>query len=461
MRKRFTWLAAIAALVFVGALVACSTKYSSSNNGLVVVSTQGDEVMETFSVDLGNGHVAQINNVNGPPITGIGTTVVLNPAGTFAYVATQVACTPNPPLPATASLTGAVQGAILAYPVSSDGKLSAAGAPTYLPGNPAYSGFITSSGFPTCGLDDSTNPNAGNAPVGMVMDSAGKYLFVATAPESATLTTNLNTTTPTSTVATLNSQGIVVYAIGSNASLTQVPGSPFPLPPQVGGQPPSPSALAVTPTLYPAAFAPCSATTPPTTENLYVTDSLNYVVYNASVSSSGALSFVSQVGVPTGTVPSGVTVDPCNRFVYVSNGQPNNSVSAYTICSQITLPTCTAPDFSLLPVSGSPFVAGNAPGPLVVDPFGAHLYVLDTGQNAISSYTISSTTGSLTPLTPATTTTNSLPTSIAIRSDGAWVFVTNFNSANVSQYALTPSSGGLTPQPPVATDNLPWGVAVK
>jgi len=145
----------------------------------------------------------------------------------------------------------------------------------------------------------------------------------------------------------------------------------------------------------------------------------------------------------------------------VSNSQPNNSVSAFTICSVISLPSCPNADFSLLPVSGSPFAAGNAPGPLMMDAYANYLYVLDTGQNAISAYTVSTTTGSLTPLSPTPITTNAYPTSIAIRSDDSWMFVTNLNSANLSQYAITPSTGGLTLQAPVQTDNFPWGVAVK
>ena len=60
MRTRFTWIVAILALVAIGFLMACSTKYSpSSTNGLVVVPTQGitqaTAVMETFSLDLANG----------------------------------------------------------------------------------------------------------------------------------------------------------------------------------------------------------------------------------------------------------------------------------------------------------------------------------------------------------------------------------------------------------------------
>jgi 6-phosphogluconolactonase (cycloisomerase 2 family) len=97
----------------------------------------------------------------------------------------------------------------------------------------------------------------------------------------------------------------------------------------------------------------------------------------------------------------------------------------------------------------------------MMDAYANYLYVLDTGQNAISAYKVSTTTGSLTPLNPTPITTNAYPTSIAIRSDDSWMFVTNLNSANLSQYAITPSTGGLTPQAPVQTDNFPWGVAVK
>src|ERR1700726_4607302 len=86
MRTRFTWIVAILALVAIGFLIACSTKYSSSSNGLVVVPSQGSAVMQTFTLNLANGATSQINNVNGPPTPGLPTAVILNPAGTFAYV---------------------------------------------------------------------------------------------------------------------------------------------------------------------------------------------------------------------------------------------------------------------------------------------------------------------------------------------------------------------------------------
>jgi 6-phosphogluconolactonase (cycloisomerase 2 family) len=399
MGKRFTWVLAVAALVSAGALVACSSKYKSSDNGLVVVATQGSTVMDTYSLDLGSGRLTQINNAAGPPTKGIPTSVVLDPAGTFAYVlVTQSTFVPE-------SQTG-----VETFPLGSDGKLGA-GTVTTLMG--------------------------GVQPTAMAIDSAGKFLFIADATPGA----------------------VSVLSI-SGGTLTEVANSPFLLQAQTGGQLPSASALAISNTVYPSAYAICSANVPPTTENLYVTDAANYEVLNYSVGSTGALTFVSQNA--TGTVPSGVTVDPCNRFVYVSNAQPNDSVSAFTVCNAVNLAQlCSTADFSLQPVTGSPFVAGNNPGPLMMDPQAKFLYVLNTTGNSISGYSVSSTTGSLTPIAPTPIATNSFPTAMAIRSDDMWLFVTNENSANISEYAITPSSGALTPQTPISTDNLPWGIAVR
>ena len=411
MRTRFTWILGVAALISVALLLACSTKYSSSNNGLVVVSTQGNADMDTFSLDLGNGHTAQIFNTAGPPTSGQPTAVVLDPAGDYAYVMVYQSAAVN---------KGASSTGVESFQIASDGKLGSG--TTY-----TLNGDVT--------------------PLAMVIDSAGKFLFVADSTPPA----------------------VSVLAVGSGGKLTEVAGSPFPLqelppPSPTQGATPLPSALAISPTVYPPAYAACSGNVPPSTENLYVTDSNNYLVLNYLVSSTGVLG-PSTSGKPTsenatGTTPSGVTVDPCNRFVYVSNLY-DRTVSAFTICNSISLPTCPNADFSLLPVSGPLVGTGSTPGPLLMDAYANFLYVLNTGGNSISAYKVSTTTGSLTPLNPAPVTTNSYPTSIAVRSDDSWLFVANLNSANLSQYAITPSTGSLIPQAPVQTDNFPWGVAVK
>jgi len=166
---------AILVLIAIGFTMACSNTYSASNNGLVVVPTQGSAVMQTFSLDLGNGHLSQINNVNGPPTPGLPTQVVLNPAGTFAFVIVQK----NAVLPS--SETG-----ITSYQVASDGKLSSVSTASV------------------------TNP------VAIAVDSAGKFLFVAQG-----------------SVGTVS-----VFSIGSNGGLSEV-GKATSLPNQPGGQAPA------------------------------------------------------------------------------------------------------------------------------------------------------------------------------------------------------------------------------
>jgi 6-phosphogluconolactonase len=264
---------------------------------------------------------------------------------------------------------------------------------------------------------------------------------------------------------------VCVYAL-SGGSLTPVPVT-FKLPQAI--QSPNFAALAATPTVLPkngitGQNSVCSdvGNNPPTSEYLYLVDSVNNEIVEFSVeTSTGALTIAGpKAPVTTGSVPSGVAVDPCDRFVYVANNQSNN-ISAYSICNgQATQSTNCAgvADGTLWPMTGSPFSlsgSANEPGSIIVDPFGAALYVVNTGSATVSIFRIAPVSGSLAPGNPATVATGAKPTSIAIRSDDSWLFVTNFDSQSLSQYSVTPSTGNLTPQTATSTDNHPWGVAVK
>ena len=432
MRIRFPWIAAILALLSIGFILACSTKYSSSSNGLLIVPSRDSLAMETFSINLSNGHASQVNNVNGPPINGLPSSVILDPAGAFAYVLIYQD-------PAVANTSTGIE----TFPVAPDGKLMA-GITT-----PFNNTILTIAG--ACESIPVT-------PVSIAMDSAGKFLFVA----NSSTTDASGNSVPGS---------VSVFAIGGGAGVTEVspvsctsptmPGSPFPLPMQAGGSTPSASALAVTPTVFPVQFAPCSGTTPPASENLYVTDSVNYLLFNYMVTSTGSLSLVTTGTnpIPTGTLPSGVAVDPCNRFAYVANTN-SNTVSAYTVCSVVS-PTCLLADDSLQPVTGSPFPVGDLPGPIATDAYGNFLYVVNTGSSNVSAFSIGSATGHLTVLSPATVATNLGSNSIAVRSDDSWLFVANSTAGNVSQFSITPATGSLTMLSAISTFNLPSGVAVK
>jgi 6-phosphogluconolactonase (cycloisomerase 2 family) len=307
------------------------------------------------------------------------------------------------------------------------------------------------------------------------MDAAGAFLFVA---DSATSDSSSNPVTGS----------VSVFAIGTSGSLTEVnptscqnptvAGSPFPLPVEPGGSTASASALAVTRTAYPVQYAVCSSHPAPTTENLYVTDSVNYTLLNYSVDpSAGTLTLMpyssSAPGIPTGSIPSGVAVDPCNRFVYVANAGPGsnqNTVSAFTICSSISLlsqPPCPVADFSLHSISACSTAtgfcpAGDVPGPMSVDAYGKFLYVVNKGSSNISGYEINSNTGALLPFSGAPVAAGVGPNSIAIRSDDSWVFVANTGyPGTLSQYSISLTSGILSPVGPVSTLDYPSGVAVK
>jgi 6-phosphogluconolactonase (cycloisomerase 2 family) len=417
MSKRF-WLLGLAGLISAGLLVACGSNYNSSSNGLVLVGSQGSSVIQTFSFNLNSGHVGSVANstndtgtqtciLNGSPAS-----MVMHPAGTYAYVIFNK----------SGQCPNATQFGIAVFQVKSDGTTSQVG--SLLP-----------------------DPN----PVSLAVDAAGKFLFVA---EGIT-------------------GGIVVYAIGSGGTLTAA-GSASVI--GLASLAPNIAAVAATPTVFPGIGingtqnSVCSVgNNPPTSQFLYAVDSNNYVVWEFSVdTTTGALGTPQGVSaVPsfvTDAVPVALAVDPCDRFLYVSNSL-HNRINAYTICTTvISNALCPFPNGKLNDVPGSPFaVAGSANGlgPLVVDPYGNNVYVLGTLSNTLSGFSISPVSGSLTALTPATVATGADPKSIAIRGDDNWMFVTNHQSASVSQYSITPATGALGVLPTIQTDNYPFGVAVK
>jgi 6-phosphogluconolactonase (cycloisomerase 2 family) len=399
-------------------LVACGSIFNRGSDGLMLVASQGSSLVQTFSFTLATGGITGISNPTSDTtnltcvLPGFPGPMVIDPTGTFVYmIINQVVPCPN-------SANG-----ILVLKVNSDGTI-------------ANSGTVT------------PDPN----PIALTLDSTGKFLYVAEGLGST----------------------IDVYSI-SSGSLTAVPQT-FTLPPQLGFQPSNFVALALTPTVFPAVkngtqTAACFEQSPPTSEFLYVVDQPNNVVWEFDVNmSSGVLAVSPNMVAPsapfaTDQLPAGIAVDPCNRFVYVSDSL-TAKLSAYTLCSNVIQGTCPGPvpDGRLLPVPNSPFsLTGTtvSPGPVVVDPLGNNVYVLDTGASHVFSFHIGPTTGAVTAGTPASVATGQRPTQMALRTDGNWMFVSNFNSGTVSQYEVTPVTGALSPLPDITTDIQPTGIAVK
>ncbi len=466
MSKTWAWLLGLVVLVAIGFLVACGTIYNSSTDGLVLITSQGAGLVETFSFSLGSGHVATVQN---PPIdtanqtcvlNGIPSSIVVVPGGAYAYTLL------SPDLSACTGSTGTnpiTSYGIATFTVGSDGILTQAGSLTPL-ATETVGVCLTEGGSPTIETVPA-NPST------LAMDSTGKFLFVADSSTQYTISSN-----PLVQVAAPGA--VSVFAIGSGGGLTEVAGSPFTVPVSCAAPPSNFTWVAPTPTVAPPLLfgqsqSVCSAPNPfPTSEYLYAVDSSdNGVVWEFAVNTStGVLSappgFGSPQPIAAGARPSGVTVDPCDRFVYVSNFISNN-ISAYRLCTSATantIPPCIADNGQLFAITGSPYSLTNGaqgPGQLVVDVYGNYLYVLDTISNTISPFRISAVTGALSIMSPATVATGQGATSIAIRPDDNWMFVTDFIAATLSQYSIAPGTGQLSPQLPINTDNYPYGVAVK
>ncbi len=456
MSKRRAWLLGVVTLILIALLLACSSTYNSSSDGLLVIGSQGSALLQSFSFSLASGRVAQITNTVQDTadltcqLPGFPYWMILDPSGTHAYVIMR----------GTSQCPGPTD--ITVFDVNGDGTLSDKGTTYSL--NTATVGVCLSgsSGQPTM------EPDVAVLPVYMAMDSAGQYLFVA---DSATNDSNGNAVPG----------AISVFSV-SNGTLTEVTGSPFTVPVSCNVPPNNLTTLAVSPTVFPPIVngvlnAVCSNNTPPTAEYLYVADStLTGMIWEFSVdTSTGALGPPPDFGSPpsfqAGQVPSGIAVDPCNRFVYVSNQGTSNSISAFSICNGGASQSSSCPPASVLPngdgslraITGSPFSnigSANFPGQIVVDAYGNFVYVLN-GTNNISPFRISTVSGSITPLTPSPVAAGSGATAMALRSDDSWLFVSNFIAATVSQYSMSPSTGSLVGVPSIQTDNYPYGLAVK
>ena len=450
MSKRFAWLLGAVVLVTIGFLLACGSNYNRSSDGLVVIGSQGSALMETFGFSLASGTISEILN---PPSTtstltcvlnGQPSSIVIDPAGAYAYTI----------INSVSTCPGSSNG-IESFRINSSGTLTATGTSVV----PFNQGTITIPG---------QNPPTETVPVvpyAMVMDVAGKFLFVS----DRTTTDSTGNYIPGS---------ISVFAI-SSGTVTEVAGSPFyPTVPAINTIQHAYDIIAVapTPTLFPpvgvsgSQNAVCSTpgNPPPTNQYLYAVDSLGNQVFEFQVNmSTGVLGYpngaTAPLVFPAGQIPAGVTVDPCNRFVYVSD-QQENKISGYTICngSPTQSSTCAATDGRLVEIAGSPFSnvgSANTPGPIIVDPFGRYVYALGFS-GGISTFKISPISGAL-QASATLTATGLNPTAIAIRADDNWLFVANYGSATLSQYTVTPATGTLSPLPVTTTDNTPWGIAVK
>jgi 6-phosphogluconolactonase (cycloisomerase 2 family) len=151
---------------------------------------------------------------------------------------------------------------------------------------------------------------------------------------------------------------------------------------------------------------------------------------------------------PVGASPQWVTLDPTGHNLYVVN-TTDATVSTFTVDGQ---------SGALTPV-GAPVVTGLAPTFVLVHPAGGFVYTANSNTNDVTIFRRDLVTGALS--TAATAAAGMTARSLAIEPSGRFAYVADFGAAQVSLFTIDAGTGGLTPLgTPVALLASPYFLTV-
>jgi 6-phosphogluconolactonase len=393
---KFRLLAGLLIAISFCFLTSCTGSFSSPSNGFLFVATQGNSSVDSFAMDLTTGALTDINqpvNVQNLPQTGVPLAMVLNSAGDTLFGVN-------------------TDGSVWSLPVNSDGTM----------GKPTFAG-----------------QNVGSEPEDIVVDSSGKFLFVASQGN------------PTD----VSSGTITAFSI-SGSGLTQI-GNPVSVALPGATINPGPSALAIT----------------SDSKFLYVANTFDNSLAAFSVDSNGNLT---SLNAPTGAPqsieisPSGLTISPDGSFLYVA-AFGTDEIFGFAICDT-SVNTCTDvnnPDGSLTKITaGFPASAGLGPTRMVTDPSGPFLFAVGTQSNQALGYKISIGSGALT--SSGNVSVGTTPTDLVFRkgttinadsSTQEYLFVANSGAATVSSFTYESTTGALQLSTTTATQGQPVALAIK
>ena len=249
---------------------------------------------------------------------------------------------------------------------------------------------------------------SGSTPTGVAVDPTGGYLLV-TDSESG------------------GAGQLVAYQFTAPGTMALANGSPF--------------AMDSDPTTNPSAVAVDS-------EDKYVFATNQFkpvdglTAFGINNTGPDYLTALTPAQIATGNNPIWVSIDPLDRFVYVSNST-DGSVSGYKIGAGGSLSSLGA-------AFTTGFTAGAQVGNLAIDPSGQFLYATDTANNQVVGFTIGAVNGALTPLTTGfpvqlatTPTPGAGPVPITIDPSGDFLYVGNTYNDTISEFSVN-SAGQLT-----------------
>lgn len=138
---------------------------------------------------------------------------------------------------------------------------------------------------------------------------------------------------------------------------------------------------------------------------------------------------------------------PRTRLAYIAGTQ--NSIAALRM---------DAKSGAGVPVVGSPYISGNAPSSVAIDPANRFLYAANQDDNTISRFHLDLASGALSEVLPRTPTGLS-PIAMAMDSGGKFLFVANQISNDVWLYSID-SSGALTLTSTASVGSSPAGLTL-
>ncbi len=161
-------------------------------------------------------------------------------------------------------------------------------------------------------------------------------------------------------------------------------------------------------------------------------------LFGFAVGSGGGLTATGGSPYKAGVKPSGISGDPVNRFVYVTDFASNELI-AYAIQSGGVL------NFLV----NGPFKTGNEPSGIVVDPRGIYIYVPNALDSSITGYNIALPTGTPSTIVNSNSSlvyaTDTQPVAIAIDPAlGRFVYTANHLGNSISGFRLDPNTGVVT-----------------
>jgi 6-phosphogluconolactonase (cycloisomerase 2 family) len=473
------------------------------------VVNANDNTLSTYTVNYSTGQLRH----NGYALTGSApVSVALHPSGKFVYVVNTgddtisgyvVGSAGQPtPLPGLPFSTGTAPASIAITP---------SGQFAYVPNSldNTVSAYAINAGTGALSAVSGSPFSAGTGPFGITIDPSGKFAYVVNFFDDTVSAYAINTST-----GALKAVSGSPFPTGQNPfSVVTDPGGKFAFVPNQGSS--TVSAYQINPSTgaltalgsYNTGANPNWAVVDNSGKFLYVpnTGSQNISAYSIN-STTGALTAV--VGSPfatPGPVPTAVTIDATNRFLYCTEQFASaNEVSTYSInpatgvlkflravearsqpvaiaMSSGTTPLTYTPRFGYLvnegddaispytvnpftglfsPVS-APFAGGSGVDSLAIDPLGHFVYVSDSGDNGIAGFSFSASDGILFEVPGSPFAARKAPGPIAADPSGRFVYVANRGDLTISAYSIDPSTGSLTQVgSPLATGGEPNDIAI-